>query len=110
MGMGVWCLGFGVGGLGIGPNPHPPIPNPQSPIPNPQFILIRIIFLINNNKMKKAFYLIFLLLISQISSALRGIDVSYHNGEIDFSKVKSQVDFVIMRAGYGTKDEDSKEV
>ena len=43
--------------------------------------------------MSKIFYLISLLIISLISSALRGIDVSYHNGEIDFSKVKSQVDF-----------------
>ena len=60
--------------------------------------------------MSKIFYLTFLLLISLITSALRGIDVSYHNGEIDFSKVKSQVDFVIMRAGYGNKDEESKEV
>ena len=60
--------------------------------------------------MSKIFYLISLLIISLISSALRGIDVSYHNGEIDFSKVKSQVDFVIMRAGYGNKDADSKEV
>ena len=41
---------------------------------------------------------------------LKGIDVSYHNGEIDFAKVKSQVDFIIMRAGYGTKKENSKEV
>ena len=41
---------------------------------------------------------------------LKGIDVSYHNGEIDFAKVKSQVDFVIMRAGYGIKKENSKEV
>ena len=48
-------------------------------------------------------YLYFLLLIPLITSGLRGIDVSYHNGEIDFSKVKSQVDFVIMRAGYGIK-------
>ena len=60
--------------------------------------------------MSKIFGLIFLLLISLITSALRGIDVSYHDGEIDFTKVKSQVDFVIMRAGYGNKDEDSKEV
>ena len=54
--------------------------------------------------------LIFLLLLSLISSALRGIDVSYHNGEIDFEKVKPQVDFVIMRSGYGNKTDDSKEV
>ena len=33
------------------------------------------------------FLLLFLFLVS-ISCSLRGIDVSYHNGEIDFSKVK----------------------
>ena len=53
---------------------------------------------------------LYFLLIPLITSGLRGIDVSYHNGEIDFSKVKSQVDFVIMRAGYGIKDQDSKEI
>ena len=41
---------------------------------------------------------------------LKGIDISYHNGEIDFSKVKSQVDFIIMRSGYGKKTTNSKEV
>ena len=41
---------------------------------------------------------------------LKVIDISYHNGEIDFSKVKSQVDFIIMRSGYGKKTTDSKEV
>ena len=41
---------------------------------------------------------------------LKGIDISYHNGEIDFSKVKSHVDFIIMRSGYGKKTTDSKEV
>ena len=41
---------------------------------------------------------------------LKGIDISYHNGEIDFAKLKSQVDFIIMRSGYGTKTTDSKEV
>ena len=41
---------------------------------------------------------------------LKGIDISYHNGEIDFSKVKPQVDFIIMRSGYGKKTTDSKEV
>ena len=60
--------------------------------------------------MSKIIYISFLLLIPLITSALRGIDVSYHDGEIDFTKVKPQVDFVIMRAGYGIKDEDSKEV
>ena len=41
---------------------------------------------------------------------LSGIDISYHDGEIDFSKVKQQVDFIIMRAGYGNKTADSKEI
>ena len=41
---------------------------------------------------------------------LKGIDISYHNGEINFSKVKTQVDFIIMRSGYGTKTANSKEV
>ena len=41
---------------------------------------------------------------------LKGIDISYHNGEIDFVKLKSQVDFIIMRSGYGTKTTNSKEV
>ena len=41
---------------------------------------------------------------------LKGIDISYHNGEIDFSKVKSQVDFIIMRSGYGVATVKSKEV
>lgn len=32
----------------------------------------------------------------------RGIDISKHNGDIDFAKVKaSGIDFVIIRAGYG---------
>jgi len=41
---------------------------------------------------------------------LKGIDISYHNGEIDFAKLKSQVDFIIMRSGYGTETIKSKEV
>ena len=32
---------------------------------------------------------------------LNGIDVSIHNGKIDWSKVDKNVDFVIIRAGYG---------
>ena len=33
---------------------------------------------------------------------MKGIDVSSHNGKIDFAKVKSAgIDFVIIRAGYG---------
>lgn len=38
-----------------------------------------------------------------------GIDVSKHNGSIDFNKVKSDgYDFVIIRAGYGKSNRDSK--
>ena len=55
-------------------------------------------------------FLIFLLFLVFISCSLRGIDISYHNGEIDFSKIKSQIDFVIMRSGYGNKAIDSKEI
>ena len=44
------------------------------------------------------------------SIKLTGIDISYHNGEIDFSKIKSKVDFIIMRSGYGKKTNDSKEI
>ena len=33
--------------------------------------------------------------------ALQGIDVSKWQGTIDWSKVKDQVDFAIIRAGYG---------
>lgn len=39
------------------------------------------------------------------------IDVSYHNGKIDFEKVKNEVDGVIIRCGYGkdlTKQDDVK--
>ena len=32
---------------------------------------------------------------------LKGVDISKWNGNIDFSKLKEQVDFVILRAGYG---------
>lgn len=45
---------------------------------------------------------------------MKGIDVSKHNGKIDFKKVKdSAIDFVIIRAGYGgsapVKDEKFEE-
>lgn len=38
-----------------------------------------------------------------MSKVLRGIDVSYHQGDINWDKVKAsgKVDFVILRAGYG---------
>ncbi len=32
---------------------------------------------------------------------LKGCDVSSHNGEINWAKVKSQIDFAIIRLGYG---------
>lgn len=34
-------------------------------------------------------------------SSTFGIDVSYHNGDIDWAKVKPQIDFAILRVGYG---------
>ena len=33
----------------------------------------------------------------------RGIDISAHQGDIDLGALKSQIDFVIIRVGYGTK-------
>jgi len=36
-----------------------------------------------------------------------GIDVSKHNGEINWKKVQPQIDFAMLRAGYGQKTEDS---
>lgn len=36
---------------------------------------------------------------------MRGIDISQHNGKIDFDKVKKNVDFIILRLGWtGNKD------
>ncbi len=32
---------------------------------------------------------------------MKGIDVSVHNGKIDWQKVKAGIDFAILRAGYG---------
>lgn len=41
--------------------------------------------------------------------ALKGIDVSYHNGTIDWNKVKADgINFAIIRAGYGTKTMDKE--
>ena len=31
-----------------------------------------------------------------------GIDISYHQGKLDFSILKNEVDFIILRAAYGT--------
>ena len=36
------------------------------------------------------------------------IDISEHNGTIDFAKVKSEVDGIIIRAGYGKNNIDKK--
>ena len=36
-------------------------------------------------------------------SVKRGIDISAHQGNIDLGALKSQIDFVIIRVGYGTK-------
>ena len=35
-------------------------------------------------------------------SVKRGIDISAHNGDINLSALKSQIDFVIIRVGFGT--------
>ena len=37
-----------------------------------------------------------------------GIDISSHNGYLDFEKIKKYVDFVMVRAGYGTSTIDDK--
>lgn len=37
---------------------------------------------------------------------LKGIDISYANGVVDFEKVKNAVDFIIIRAGYGKNNID----
>ena len=42
---------------------------------------------------------------------LKVIDLSYHNGNVDFAKVKAQVDGIILRCGYGsdiTSQDDKK--
>ena len=39
---------------------------------------------------------------------LTGIDVSTHNGVIDWKQVKSQIDFAIIRAGYGKNNIDAR--
>lgn len=41
--------------------------------------------------------------------AKRGIDISEHQGNIDLNNLKNEIDFVIIRAGFGTKGRlDSK--
>ena len=37
-----------------------------------------------------------------------GVDISYHNGNIDFAVLSKNVDFVIIRAGYGQGNIDKK--
>lgn len=39
---------------------------------------------------------------------IKGIDVSHHNGTIDWKKVKKRVDFAIIRAGYGKGNVDKR--
>lgn len=39
---------------------------------------------------------------------LKGIDVSYANGIVDFNKVKNTVDFIIIRVGYGKNNMDAQ--
>lgn len=38
-----------------------------------------------------------------MSEVRRGIDISAHNGNINLAALKSQIDFVIIRVGFGTK-------
>lgn len=40
-------------------------------------------------------------------SKYKGIDISYHNGDLDLSKM-TNIDFVIVRAGYGKNNIDKK--
>lgn len=39
---------------------------------------------------------------------MKGIDVSYHNGKIDWKQVKQSMDFAIIRAGYGKSQIDDQ--
>lgn len=39
---------------------------------------------------------------------MKGIDVSTHQGVIDWNKVKGNVDFVVIRAGYGKNNIDNQ--
>lgn len=38
----------------------------------------------------------------------KGMDICYHQGDINFAKAKADVDFIIPRDGWGTKDLDPK--
>lgn len=39
---------------------------------------------------------------------MKGIDVSYHNGKIDWKKTSQSIDFAIIRAGYGKSQMDKQ--
>ncbi|HHD2882938.1 TPA: GH25 family lysozyme, partial [Clostridium perfringens] len=39
---------------------------------------------------------------------LKGIDVSEHQGRIDWERVKGNIDFAILRAGYGRNNIDKQ--
>lgn len=39
---------------------------------------------------------------------LKGIDISHHNGDINWNKVKGNIDFVTIRAGFGINTVDTK--
>ncbi len=43
-------------------------------------------------------------------ATLKGIDVSVHQGDIDWTKVKGNVDFAILRAGYGNSIKYPKQI
>lgn len=43
-----------------------------------------------------------------MNKVLKGIDVSNHQGDINWSAVKDSVDFVIIRAGYGKNNIDER--
>lgn len=40
---------------------------------------------------------------------LKGIDVSYANGRVDWDKLKGNIDFAILRCGYGSDKFDQKD-
>ena len=42
------------------------------------------------------------------TTRMKGIDVSRHNGDIDWTKIKKTIDFAIIRAGYGAGNLDKK--
>jgi GH25 family lysozyme M1 (1,4-beta-N-acetylmuramidase) len=37
----------------------------------------------------------------------KGVDISYWQGDVDFTLLSNNVDYAILRAGYGTKSKDS---